>query len=107
VLALAAEGAVERVLRIAAADPAHFKASTRYDSSQTLPPDKPIIGTTLLAAQNAELRFGLLSFDIAGQTGIKHDFTQATPLWNNEVAPAFCTQFLENIVDVYFHGSLA
>ena len=37
VLALAAERAVERVLRIAAADLAHFRAPTRCKSSQSLP----------------------------------------------------------------------
>src|ERR1700688_678090 len=38
VLALAAERAVERVLRIAAANLAHFRALTRCQSSQSLPP---------------------------------------------------------------------
>src|ERR1700726_1884089 len=37
VLALAAERAVERVLRIAAADLAHFRAPKRCESSQSLP----------------------------------------------------------------------
>jgi hypothetical protein len=37
VLALAAERAVERVLRIAAADLTHSRASTRCKSSQSLP----------------------------------------------------------------------
>src|SRR6516162_11111867 len=37
-LALAAERAVERVLRIAVTDLAHFRASTRCESSQPLPP---------------------------------------------------------------------
>src|SRR6516164_11698606 len=37
-LALAAERAVERVLRIVVADLAHFRASTRCESSQLLPP---------------------------------------------------------------------
>src|SRR3974377_2476217 len=39
-LALAAERAVERVLRIAVADLAHFRASTRCVSSQLLPPNR-------------------------------------------------------------------
>src|ERR1700693_3594833 len=37
VLALAAERAGERVLRIAAADLAHFRAPKRYESSRSLP----------------------------------------------------------------------
>src|SRR4249920_951728 len=38
VLALAAERAVERVLRFAAANLAHFRVLTRCESSQSLPP---------------------------------------------------------------------
>ena len=46
--ALAAERAVERVLRIAVADLTHFRGPTRCESSQSPPPqDKPGASTIL------------------------------------------------------------
>ena len=51
-------------------------------------------------------RAGKMLIQSVGTSSLSMILLKRRPL-DDEVVSAFCTQFLENIMEVYFHGSLA